>query len=176
MACSICLGSFIGKDKSVIIEKQNVPGSIVNIQQNKQLNINPVQAQNINSLNSENPNRQGEQGQPQINSLEIDTDLRVLPYSANIHSTKTKCRLSNLIVKLRNLQKSCTESLERCKKKCNREITSDASFMYTPCNHLFHSDCLKAWMEIKNTCPECRRNLPIEQSNLPNNREESISI
>lgn len=33
-------------------------------------------------------------------------------------------------------------------------------FMITPCNHVFHSECLEAWYEKKEICPICRRELP----------------
>lgn len=28
-----------------------------------------------------------------------------------------------------------------------------------PCRHTYHENCLKSWVEIKNTCPMCRRDL-----------------
>ncbi|KAJ3190842.1 hypothetical protein HK101_008321 [Irineochytrium annulatum] len=34
------------------------------------------------------------------------------------------------------------------------------SYMLTPCTHLFHTDCLKKWMEVKFECPVCRAELP----------------
>ena len=34
------------------------------------------------------------------------------------------------------------------------------SVMVTPCHHIFHTDCLTHWMEIKNECPSCRWPLP----------------
>ena len=30
---------------------------------------------------------------------------------------------------------------------------------YLPCLHLFHSLCIKNWIEIKNNCPLCNYNL-----------------
>ena len=30
------------------------------------------------------------------------------------------------------------------------------SLMFTPCFHIFHTECLDKWLEIKNTCPSCR--------------------
>lgn len=36
----------------------------------------------------------------------------------------------------------------------------DAEHMLTPCNHLFHRDCLKQWLEHKHECPTCRAQLP----------------
>ena len=34
------------------------------------------------------------------------------------------------------------------------------NLMLTPCNHLFHTECLKHWMEHKMECPTCRGRLP----------------
>ena len=31
--------------------------------------------------------------------------------------------------------------------------------MVTPCEHVFHADCLQQWMEIKMECPSCRAQL-----------------
>eukprot|EP00180_Rhodochaete_pulchella_P004449 Plantae.Rhodophyta-Rhodochaete_pulchella.ctg8447.p1 GENE.Plantae.Rhodophyta-Rhodochaete_pulchella.ctg8447~~Plantae.Rhodophyta-Rhodochaete_pulchella.ctg8447.p1 ORF type:complete len:548 (+),score=77.69 Plantae.Rhodophyta-Rhodochaete_pulchella.ctg8447:206-1645(+) len=32
--------------------------------------------------------------------------------------------------------------------------------MTTPCDHVFHDECLQQWMDIKMECPTCRRLLP----------------
>ncbi|TNV71752.1 hypothetical protein FGO68_gene2210 [Halteria grandinella] len=34
-------------------------------------------------------------------------------------------------------------------------------FMKTPCNHKYHVQCLKKWMEVRLECPACRQQLPI---------------
>ena len=33
------------------------------------------------------------------------------------------------------------------------------SYMYTPCNHVFHTECLEQWLEYKKECPSCRKSL-----------------
>lgn len=33
-------------------------------------------------------------------------------------------------------------------------------FMKTPCEHYFHNYCLEKWLEFKNECPYCRREIP----------------
>ena len=34
------------------------------------------------------------------------------------------------------------------------------AYMLTPCQHLFHTDCLERWMQVKMECPTCRRYIP----------------
>jgi len=33
-------------------------------------------------------------------------------------------------------------------------------YMVTPCDHLFHTTCLRPWIEQKLECPTCRLRLP----------------
>ena len=42
------------------------------------------------------------------------------------------------------------------KKKIN---TQGKEYMYTPCNHVFHSECLEKWLEYKKECPNCRASM-----------------
>ncbi len=57
-----------------------------------------------------------------------------------------------------------TESLENGECNCvicMHPIKPDENqHMVTPCNHVFHSECLNRWMEEKMICPTCRANLP----------------
>ncbi|KAI8983562.1 hypothetical protein BDB01DRAFT_791258 [Pilobolus umbonatus] len=39
-------------------------------------------------------------------------------------------------------------------------VLSRASYMVTPCHHIFHTECLEKWMRIKLECPVCRAYLP----------------
>ncbi|PWA66089.1 RING-H2 finger protein ATL16 [Artemisia annua] len=29
-----------------------------------------------------------------------------------------------------------------------------------PCNHLFHTDCIKLWLSLSRSCPSCRHHIP----------------
>lgn len=34
------------------------------------------------------------------------------------------------------------------------------AYALAPCHHLFHTNCLRQWMQYRNTCPLCKRSLP----------------
>ncbi|KAJ2824290.1 hypothetical protein FBU31_004035 [Coemansia sp. 'formosensis'] len=40
----------------------------------------------------------------------------------------------------------------------NNDLTP--SYMLTPCAHMYHTECLQQWMDIKLECPVCRARLP----------------
>ena len=42
----------------------------------------------------------------------------------------------------------------------NIDVRDRLKYMLAPCNHLYHSECLKQWMEVKMECPICRTSLP----------------
>ena len=42
----------------------------------------------------------------------------------------------------------------------HRNVTPE-KYMLTPCNHLFHTECLTQWMNEKMECPTCRGHLPV---------------
>jgi len=44
---------------------------------------------------------------------------------------------------------------------CMREVeVYDPDHMITPCDHIFHAECLMQWLDVKLECPTCRRPLP----------------
>ena len=43
-------------------------------------------------------------------------------------------------------------------KKSNKGLNTN--LMVTPCNHLYHTPCFNSWLEQKELCPICRRELP----------------
>ena len=44
---------------------------------------------------------------------------------------------------------------------CFKKNVQNDLIMITPCNHLFHPNCLRTWMKMKSTCPDCRSKIPL---------------
>jgi hypothetical protein len=59
-------------------------------------------------------------------------------------------------IKRNILQKLLIKYIEKMKKR--QKMKGD--YMLTPCNHLFHAQCLESWLNVKNQCPYCLRNIP----------------
>lgn len=46
---------------------------------------------------------------------------------------------------------------------CKDQIAVDAEAKQLPCDHLYHSDCITPWLEIRGSCPLCRFRLTEEE-------------
>jgi hypothetical protein len=60
----------------------------------------------------------------------------------------------------KNTIKSCRQKLKEIMKQIGKK-TPNEKLMITPCNHIFHPECLKLWGQHKNECPICRKRLPL---------------
>lgn len=50
---------------------------------------------------------------------------------------------------------------------CREEMTSASKKL--PCNHIFHTSCLRSWFQRQQTCPTCRLNILRTSTNNNNN-------
>jgi hypothetical protein len=55
---------------------------------------------------------------------------------------------------------------------CLMDINDGQNTILLPCGHMFHSDCVTKWLEIHNTCPLCRFELPTDDPNYERERRE----
>jgi len=49
---------------------------------------------------------------------------------------------------------------EKAKSGAGRSWLEQRNYMVTPCRHIFHSECLEGWMNLRLVCPVCREGLP----------------
>jgi hypothetical protein len=53
---------------------------------------------------------------------------------------------------------------------CSEDFKSGEKAKLLPCLHLFHKNCIKEWLEIKNVCPLCKFKLTRENINRQNSK------
>lgn len=55
---------------------------------------------------------------------------------------------------------------------CKDEVSVGEKVTRLPCCHLYHRECILPWLEIRNTCPVCRYELPTDDADYEKRRRE----
>ncbi|XP_076883108.1 E3 ubiquitin-protein ligase RDUF2-like [Bidens hawaiensis] len=94
--------------------------------------------------------------------------------SRSVHPPASKAAIESLpLIKISDLHVATESHCAVCKEAF--VIRSEAREM--PCKHIYHSDCIIPWLNIRNSCPVCRHELApdsLDPNSIdpdPNNRE-----
>ena len=55
---------------------------------------------------------------------------------------------------------------------CLMEVNDGQNTILLPCGHMFHEDCVTKWLQIHNTCPLCRFELPTDDADYERQRNQ----
>jgi hypothetical protein len=67
--------------------------------------------------------------------------------------------------------KEAVEKKTQC-SVCMVDLEENEEVMKLPCEHVFHDGCIKPWLEIHNSCPVCRFELPTDDADYENRRQQ----
>ncbi|XP_022853035.1 E3 ubiquitin-protein ligase Praja-2-like isoform X1 [Olea europaea var. sylvestris] len=56
---------------------------------------------------------------------------------------------------------------------CKEDVAGGEKITRMPCFHLYHGDCILPWLEIRNTCPVCRYELPTDDADYEKRQRDS---
>lgn len=58
---------------------------------------------------------------------------------------------------------------------CKDEVTVEEKVGKLPCSHCYHGDCILPWLNIRNTCPVCRYELPTDDDDYEQSKVRRVA-
>ena len=153
--CVICLSPIFDIEKESLnnqmIEMEDKSDKKEQTQKEEKLDefdtTNNTTIQTINNIEEENEEKE----KIIINIKEEKKDKNLIE-----NNNKNNNINNNIFKKMGNIIKILfTKNFFYFYKK-NSMVLNGELYMYTPCSHVFHSECLEKWFEFKKECPNCR--------------------
>ena len=146
LQCSICLNDF---------EKTNIEETKKEVSNQKFEKIDKVSS-NVISIQSLD--------QTQENSeVRLDESIRVYEHSSCFNKFKNVFKIIVLCPYFAIKKICCFTKFVFKNYLCFcyfKNLSKKGKVMVTPCLHIFHTECLIAWLDQKDICPICRSKLP----------------
>jgi hypothetical protein len=166
LECLICLNPIL---KEIELKEENI--YVFD-------NNNKIEIEN-DDINNNNYNSN------KINQNEISLNINENDLINNVYKKEKKIINVNNFNEINNNNNNNNINIENSKKKiCKCKINYSNIYnilfnfheksanifnkpiMITPCNHIFHADCLEEWFKMKKECPSCRNEITEDMFNI----------
>jgi E3 ubiquitin-protein ligase RNF115/126 len=77
-------------------------------------------------------------------------------------SKKTVESLERIIINEKYIENFKANKIDQSCPVCKDDFCLKETAIHLPCKHCFHEDCIKPWLQERNTCPTCRCELPTD--------------
>ena len=148
--CVICLSPIFD------IEKESTENKMIEMQDKSEKKNSQQDEEKLDELDSSENNIT----LPSINNIEEENEEKdkiIIKINQEKNCDNSEIKNSkNIFKKIWNVIKILfTKNFFYFYKKSSTGLRGEL-YMYTPCNHVFHSECLEKWFEFKKECPNCR--------------------
>ena len=143
MECVICLMPIFDKEKNEI---NIIPNLNINMNEKKNNKLEFI-SQSTNSTNEIKINNEfplAIEKNNMNNNIDIEKNIQ-------LKNKKEKIKINK--IKFKDIIKCLAPFYKFSKKPINKP------YMKTPCNHIFHKECLEKWILLNKKCPSCRGDL-----------------
>ena len=150
--CVICLTPILeieSNENNKMVEMEDKSGKNISEENEEKLDVlDSTSSSSISTVN--NIDEEGEEKDKIIND-NMDKKIKNNNQIEQIDKNKKNSIFKNIWQIIKILFSKNFFSFYKKNPALNGEL-----YMFTPCSHVFHTECLEKWFEFKKECPNCR--------------------
>lgn len=124
--------------------------------QNQSQNLNPNS--NEGTTNNNHSNNNPSDVNTQTNNFNPNNFIIFLPILL-LNNGQNIVNKEDHSKKIEKLEKTIVNESDKQCVICLADFNKSEEVLKTPCNHLYHTECLKTWFKENNSCPTCRKSI-----------------